>query len=111
MKLLEKLLKPFQKHSRLTSKQDLDLVIELNKKQIRPTITDIHEVLVIDDSKEESSIEDLTELPGIGPKTAKLLYEAGYSTKASVIQANKDDILKVKGISLAVLSRLRKLVS
>ena len=105
MKLIEKLLKPFKKKNSLASKQDLNLVIELNKNQINQK-NNLESKIINFTSKEKT--EDLTSLSGIGPKTAELLLRAGYTTKSSIINANNDEILKIKGISLAVLARLRK---
>ena len=40
-------------------------------------------------------IETLTTLPGVGAKSAKALYEAGFKTTKAVIAADEKDLLAV----------------
>ena len=54
-------------------------------------------------------IETLTSLPGVGSKSAKALYEAGFKTTKSVISANEKDLLAVPGVGINLVKKLKKL--
>ncbi len=41
----------------------------------------------------KKNIETLTTLPGVGAKSAKALYEAGFKTTKAVIAADEKDLL------------------
>ena len=46
----------------------------------------------------KKNIETLTSLPGVGAKSAKALYEAGFKTTKAVIDADEKDLLNVSGV-------------
>ena len=46
----------------------------------------------------KKNIETLTSLPGVGAKSAKALYEAGFKTPKAVIAADEKDLLAVSGL-------------
>ena len=54
-------------------------------------------------------IETLTTLPGVGAKSAKALYEAGFKTTKSVISADEKELLKVSGVGVNLVKKLKKL--
>ena len=54
-------------------------------------------------------IEKLTTLPGVGAKSAKALYEAGYKTTKSVINADEKDLLSVQGVGATLVKKLKNL--
>ena len=54
-------------------------------------------------------IETLTTLPGVGAKSAKALYEAGFKTTKSVIAADEKDLLAVSGVGINLVKKLKKL--
>ena len=54
--------------------------------------------------KSKKNIEILTTLPGVGAKSAKALYEAGFKTKEAVISADEKDLLAVSGVCLLYTS-------
>tara|TARA_B100000900_G_scaffold374323_1_gene355521 strand:+ start:259 stop:573 length:315 start_codon:yes stop_codon:yes gene_type:complete len=54
-------------------------------------------------------IETLTALPGVGAKSAKALYEAGFKTTKSIISANEKDLLAVPGVGINLVKKLKKL--
>ena len=54
-------------------------------------------------------IESLTSLPGVGAKSAKALYEAGYKTTKSVISADEKELLTVPGVGINLVKKLKKL--
>ena len=59
------------------------------------------------DSKK--NIETLTRLPGVGAKSAKALYEAGFKTTKAVIAADEKDLLAVSGVGINLVKKLKKL--
>ena len=54
-------------------------------------------------------IETLTTLPGVGAKSAKALYEAGYKTTKSVISADEKDLLEISGVGINLVKKLKSL--
>ena len=54
-------------------------------------------------------IETLTTLPGVGAKSAKALYEAGFKTTKSVIAADEKTLLDVPGVGITLVKKLKKL--
>ena len=57
----------------------------------------------------KKNIETLTSLPGVGAKSAKALYEAGFKTKKAVISADENDLLAVSGVGINLVKKLKKL--
>ena len=57
----------------------------------------------------KKSIENLTSLPGVGAKSAKALYEAGFKTTKAVIAADEKDLLAVTGDGINLVKKLKKL--
>jgi len=57
----------------------------------------------------KKNIESLATLPGVGAKSAKALYEAGFKTKKSVIAADEKDLLAVSGVGINLVKKLKKL--
>ena len=57
----------------------------------------------------KKNIETLTTLPGVGAKSAKALYEAGFKTKKAVITADEKDLLAVSGVGINLVKKLKKL--
>ena len=57
----------------------------------------------------KKSIETLTGLPGVGAKSAKALYEAGFKTTKAVISADEKDLLAVSGIGINLVKKLKSL--
>ena len=60
-------------------------------------------------SNSKKNIENLTSLPGVGAKSAKALYEAGFKTTKAVIAADEKDLLAVTGIGINLVKKLKKL--
>tara|TARA_Y100000991_G_scaffold162321_1_gene124357 strand:- start:101 stop:448 length:348 start_codon:yes stop_codon:yes gene_type:complete len=54
-------------------------------------------------------IETLTTLPGVGAKSAKALYEAGFKTTKAVLEADEKDLLEVSGVGINLVKKLKKL--
>ena len=57
----------------------------------------------------KKNIETLTSLPGVGVKSAKALYEAGFKTTKEVIAADEKDLLAVSGVGVNLVKKLKKL--
>ena len=57
----------------------------------------------------KKNIESLTTLPGVGAKSAKALYEAGFKTTKAVIAADEKELLAVSGVGINLVKKLKKL--
>ena len=57
----------------------------------------------------KKNIETLTSIPGVGAKSAKALYEAGFKTKKAIIAADEKDLLAVSGVGINLVKKLKKL--
>jgi len=57
----------------------------------------------------KKNIETLTTLPGVGAKSAKALYEAGFKSTKAVIAADEKDLLAVSGVGINLVKKLKKL--
>ena len=57
----------------------------------------------------KKNIETLASLPGVGAKSAKALYEAGFKTTKAVIAADEKDLLAVSGVGINLIKKLKKL--
>ena len=57
----------------------------------------------------KKNIEILTTLPGVGAKSAKALYEAGFKTTKAVISADEKDLLAVSGVGINLVKKLKTL--
>ena len=54
-------------------------------------------------------IEKLTTLPGVGAKSAKAFYEAGFKTTKSITSASEKDLLAVPGVGVNLVKKLKNL--
>ena len=57
----------------------------------------------------KKSFETLITLPGVGEKSAKALYEAGFKTTKAVIAADEKELLSVSGVGINLVKKLKKL--
>ena len=57
----------------------------------------------------KKNIETLTSLPGVGAKSAKALYEAGFKTTKDVVSADEKHLLAVTGVGINLVKKLKKL--
>ena len=57
----------------------------------------------------KKTIESLTSLPGVGAKSAKAFYDAGFKTTKSLISADEKDLLAVPGVGVNLVKKLKKL--
>ena len=54
-------------------------------------------------------IETLKGLPGVGTKSAKALYDAGFKSTKSILAANEKDLLAVPGVGINLVKKLKQL--
>ena len=63
-------------------------------------------------NKQEENLSDrcenLTSIPGIGEKNCNNFYEAGYLTPESIISASDEELLRVPGVGISFIKKLRK---
>ena len=59
----------------------------------------------------KKGIEILTTLPGVGAKSAKALFEAGFKTTKAVIDADEKDLLAVSGVGINLVKKIKKINS
>lgn len=52
-------------------------------------------------------IESFTSIPGIGAKSAKAFYDAGFRSKKDIISAKDDELLAVAGVGINLVKKLR----
>tara|TARA_Y100001970_G_C13705016_1_gene589070 strand:- start:113 stop:463 length:351 start_codon:yes stop_codon:yes gene_type:complete len=52
-------------------------------------------------------IESFTNLPGIGLKSAKAFYEAGFKSTNQIISAKDEELLAVPGVGINLVKKLR----
>ena len=57
----------------------------------------------------KKNFETLTSLPGVGAKSAKALFEAGFKTKEAVIAAEEKELLAVSGVGINLVKKLKDL--
>ena len=57
----------------------------------------------------KKTIDTLTSIPGVGAKSAKALYEAGFKTQKAIIAADEKDLLAVSGVGINLVKKLKKL--
>ena len=57
----------------------------------------------------KKNIETLTTLPGVGAKSAKALYEAGFKTTMAVIASDEKDLLAVSCVGINLVKKLKNL--
>ena len=54
-------------------------------------------------------IDSFTKLPGVGPKSAKALYKAGYKTPKDIISAKDEELLAIPGVGSNLIKKLKSL--
>ena len=109
MNLLSTLLKPFRSQGHSLSNRDISCVVALNKSQIEAKQQTKEQTIEVKESPCNNipNNGDLTTLPGVGPKIASILLEAGYKTAEDVLYASNNDLKQIKGIGDTVLSKIR----
>ena len=57
----------------------------------------------------KKNLDILVTLPGVGAKSAKALFEAGFKTKEAIIAADEKDLLAVSGVGINLVKKLKEL--
>ena len=52
-------------------------------------------------------IDSFTSLPGIGAKSAKAFYDAGFKSTKDIISAKDEDLLAVPGVGINLVKKLK----
>ncbi|MBK17030.1 MAG: DNA-binding protein [Prochlorococcus sp. SP3034] len=52
-------------------------------------------------------VESFKSLPGIGAKSAKAFYDAGFKTTNQIISATDEELLSVQGVGINLVKKLR----
>ena len=54
-------------------------------------------------------IQTLKSLPGVGTKSATALYDAGFKSTKSIVEANEKDLLAVPGVGINLVKKIKQL--
>jgi len=57
----------------------------------------------------KKNLNTLTSLPGVGVKSAKALYDAGFKSIKDIKAADEKDLLAVSGVGINLVKKLKKL--
>ena len=52
-------------------------------------------------------IESFTSIPGVGAKSAKAFYEAGFKSTKDILTAKEDELLAVPGVGINLVKKLK----
>ena len=52
-------------------------------------------------------IESFTSIPGVGAKSAKAFYEAGFKSTKDILSAKDEDLLNVPGVGINLVKKLK----
>ena len=52
-------------------------------------------------------IESFTNLPGVGAKSAKAFYDAGFKSTKQILSASDEQLLAVPGVGINLVKKLR----
>ena len=52
-------------------------------------------------------IESFTSIPGVGAKSAKAFYEAGFKSTKDILSANEEELLAVPGVGINLVKKLK----
>jgi len=52
-------------------------------------------------------IESFTSIPGVGAKSAKSFYDAGFKSTKDILSAKEEDLLAVPGVGINLVKKLK----
>ena len=52
-------------------------------------------------------IEEFTSIPGVGTKSAKAFYDAGFKSTKDILSAKDEDLLAVPGVGITLVKKLK----
>ena len=73
------------------------------KKATKPTKGKKQEVKLL--------IESFTAIPGVGAKSAKAFYDAGFKSTKDILSAKEEDLLAVPGVGINLVKKLKSFKS
>ena len=53
-------------------------------------------------------IKSFTSIPGVGAKSAKAFYEAGFKSTKDILTAKEEDLLAVPGVGINLVKKLKE---
>ena len=53
-------------------------------------------------------IESFTSIPGVGAKSAKAFYEAGFKSTKDILSAKEEDLLAIPGVGINLVKKLKE---
>ena len=53
-------------------------------------------------------IESFTSIPGVGAKSAKAFYEAGFKSTKDILSAKDEELLAVPGVGIDLVKKLKE---
>ncbi len=53
-------------------------------------------------------IESFTSIPGVGAKSAKAFYDAGFKSTKDILSAKDEDLLAVPGVGVNLIKKLKE---
>ncbi|WP_415487654.1 helix-hairpin-helix domain-containing protein [Candidatus Hikarchaeum yamanae] len=79
------------------------------KKKSKPKSSPKPKSIEVTPDSEQPSF-NLTDLPGVGPKKAEVLSEAGFTTLEALSNASEDDLCALPGISTSYANQLKSTI-
>ena len=70
------------------------------------TVDEVVEEEATEEAPAESSDDDLSTIPGVGPATVTKLQDAGFTSFASLLDAGVEGISEIKGVSAALAEKI-----
>ena len=52
-------------------------------------------------------IESFTSIPGVGAKSAKAFYEAGFKSTKDILSAKEEELLAIPGVGISLVKKLK----
>ncbi len=52
-------------------------------------------------------IESFTSIPGVGAKSAKAFYEAGFKSTKDILSAKEEELLAIPGVGINLVKKLK----
>ena len=80
-----------------TSKKSKTTKTSKTSKSSKPKKDDVNKI-----------VANLSTLPGIGSKSAKAFYEAGFKTPKQILSAKDEELLAIPGVGINLVKKLRK---
>jgi ERCC4-type nuclease len=98
MRLFDCLLRcpPVGRRARTASEQEMSTDVDEHDRAPEP------------DAADQRSQDEMAKLPGVDTRTARLLYEAGFTTVEDLRAASQADLMKIPGIGKATARKIKQ---